>query len=1268
MQFVAHGPDIPDALLQAHEDGRVVFFCGSGIGYPAGLPDFKGLVEQIYTIVGDVQLPIEKKAFKHKQYDTTLDLLERRLPGKRREMRQALADALRPKLDNEGALATHKALLQLAHNREGTLRLVTTNFDRVFHAAADHMGQSIQFYAAPMLPVPKKSRWNGLVYLHGLLPESIDDTALNQLVVTSGDFGLAYLTEQWAARFVSELFRNYVVCFIGYSINDPILRYMRDALAADRMLGENTPQAWALGSCPPENENDYITECEAKGVTPILYSDAYNHAALHDTLQKWAEIYRDGTLGKAQIITAHANARPTESTLQDNFIGRMLWALSDQSGLPAKRFAELNPAPPLEWLLDVFCKENYLHEDLFRFGVPPHAKVDAKLRFSFVRRPTPYHLAPAMSLSVAGDRAHMWDNIMFHMAGWLVRHLNDPRLILWTAQRGGQPHPRWRMLIEDWLNELARYETEGNAEKLHEIRNNAPNGIPEPFMRTLWGLLLSGQVRGEGAYFEPWPNIYCWLDRFKHTGLTTALRLELRALLAPKVVLKRRFRWPEESTDSVPSRQQQLVNCELALASDHVHSAFQDKTDKWNAALPLLIEDLQQSLRDALDLLQDIGQGDARSDRSFLDLPSITPHWQNHDFHDWTILIEMLRDAWLEVHSNDVEQATRIAQAWFELPYLTFKRLALFAASHDVSITSGQWTDWLLDDEPCWLWALVTMREVCRLLVLQGNKLTSSEQERLEAAILKGPLHIMRQDCSDQDELQYRCEKHIWLRLAKLESSGLVLGSDAAARLTELSQKHTEWTFNSYEREEFSIWMSGTGSPDFEENRRIDIIPHKRNEIVLWFKVFQPKIEPGPENNWRDICKKHPLHSLAALYDLAQEEIWPSGEYWSDALYAWSQGRRAMWTWRYGAQLVQTMPDSVLHKNVHAVSWWVKAVSQSNIQHEEVLFEIIGRIIDAPDDKCSVSRQAEPITDAINNPIGRATESLLIMWFKRQPKDNEGLPSAINSFFTKLCDINVEQFRHGRVLLASHAVALYRVDSAWTEQNLLPLFDWKDNPIEASFAWGGFLWSPRLYQPLLVSIKPSFLENAKRYSELDESSAQQYAALLTHAALRNTEGYAVEDFQNAIAVLPPEGLEMSAQALTLSLENAGEQRGEFWNNRVLPFWKNIWPKRADRATPAMAELFARLSIAADSDFPAALATIDGWLKPFEYPRGVIKSLYSSGLCSRFPQEALCLLAEIVENQLWIQKELKECLDSIVEANPELTNDVRYRRLSEYSRK
>src|SRR3954454_20343603 len=118
MQFVAHGPDIPDLLLQAHEEGRVVFFCGAGISYPAGLPSFEGLVEDIYHRVGTRRSAIEQRAYDRNQFDATLDLLERRLPGQRIALRRKLAQALKPKWRRKGATETHEALLELARSRE----------------------------------------------------------------------------------------------------------------------------------------------------------------------------------------------------------------------------------------------------------------------------------------------------------------------------------------------------------------------------------------------------------------------------------------------------------------------------------------------------------------------------------------------------------------------------------------------------------------------------------------------------------------------------------------------------------------------------------------------------------------------------------------------------------------------------------------------------------------------------------------------------------------------------------------------------------------------------------------------------------------------------------------------------------------------------------------------------------------------------------------------------------------------------------------------
>ncbi|CUS32993.1 conserved hypothetical protein [Candidatus Nitrospira nitrosa] len=1271
MQFVTNGPDIPDALLQAHEEGRVVFFCGAGISYPAGLPGFKGLVEQIYKLTGTPLSDIEREAFDRGQFDATLDLLERRLPGQRLAVRRALEQALKPNLRRKGATDTQAALLRLARSREGALRLVTTNFDRMFHTAAKRMGHAFQAYAAPMLPIPKNSRWNGLVYLHGLLSQKSEDTALNRLVVTSGDFGQAYLIERWAARFVSELFRNYIVCFVGYSINDPVLRYMMDALAADRMLGEVTPQAWALGDCDAGQEHRRTIEWEAKGVIPILYQvpvGSHDHSALHKTLHAWADTYRDGVLGKERIIVSHALAQPSASTQQDDFVGRMLWALSDKSGLPTKRFADFNPVPSLDWLLVAFSDERFQHSDLARFDVPPRDEMDTKLRFSLIRRPAPYDLAPPMLLAAGGITDSQWDDVMFHLARWLTRHLDDPRLVIWIAQRGGQLHERWLWLIERRLDHFASLEQDGKTTELEEIRSQAPKAIPSPLMRTLWRLLLSGRVK------LPWPDpdLYRWKGRLKREGLTATLRLELRELLSPKVALKKPFHWSgKEENQGEPKRLQQLVDWELVLAADHVHTTLCDLADEhWASSLPQLLEDFQQLLRDALDLLRELGEANDRSDRSHWDLPSITPHWQNRGFHDWVSLIELLRDAWLAVRGIDSTRASRIAQGWFELPYPTFKRLALFAASHDGCISPQQWVDWLLADDAWWLWSTDTGREVFRLVVLQGHKLAGAAQECLEAAILVGPRREMYRDDLELERWHDLVARSVWLHLAKLNASGLTLGARAAARLAELSNAYPQWQLAANERDEFSYWMSGTGDPDHEDSRDVDIAPRTRRELVEWLTKPQPERRPFYEDTWRDVCRTRFFHGLYALYDLARKDVWPVGR-WREALQVWSEEGMVLRSWRYAAPLVQTMPDPVIQELAHGVAWWIETVSKSINQHEEILLNLCRRVLALPlETGTGMTSNGEPIdqpvTEAINHPVGRVTQALINRWFKRNPNDNDQLPADIKPFFTEICDVQLDRFRHGRVLLGSQLIALFRVERTWAEQYLLPLFSW-DNPSEAKAVWEGFLWSPRLYQPLLIAFKPQFLESARHYADLGEHR-QQFAHFLTYAALGPTEGYIGDEFRSALGALPQEGLEKCAQALSQALEGASDQREDYWKNRVQPFWQEVWPKSRDLATPRIAESLTRLVIAARGEFAVALAAVQDWLRPIEHPDYVVDLLHESDLCNRFPADALCLLNAVIVDQQWAPRELGKCLDQIAQAAPQLAHDARYQRLREYFRR
>ncbi|HAT2491891.1 TPA: hypothetical protein I8213_003610 [Aeromonas hydrophila] len=1269
MQFVTHGPDIPDALLQAHEEGRVVFFCGAGISYPAGLPGFSGLVNRLYQELSVSPDPVQQSAIKAGQFDTAISLLEADLVGGREMVRRSLATILQPNLSARNATTTHEALLALSQNSDGCTRLITTNFDRVFEEVRLAKSLSIPDFKAPLLPVPKK-RWDGLVYLHGVLPVTPTASDLDRLVVSSGDFGLAYLTERWAARFVSELFRNFTVCFVGYSINDPVLRYMMDALAADRLLGESPPEMFAFGSFSKGKELVRANEWKAKNVTPILYREHQHHAYLHKTLRAWADTYRDGSLGKEQIVTRHALTRPSASTKQDDFVGRMLWALSDKSGLPAKRFANFNPAPSLEWLLGPFTHECFVHGDLARFGVPPQREVDTKLRFSLIQRPASCDRAPQMLLVSGGVTGSKWDDVMFHLARWLTRHLDDPRLLIWLVERGGQLHDRLQSLFENRLDWIDEQKSIDKASELDEIRLNAPKAIPGPLMRTLWRLLLSGRVKS--PQFDH--DLYRWRGRFMRDGLTTTLRLELRELLAPKVVLKKPYHWSDNDSngDDEPRRIKQLVDCELVLATDHVHSALRDLAgENWTCALPRLLEDFQQLLRDALDLLRELGEADDHRDRSHWGLPSITPHSQNRGHHDWVCLIELLRDAWLAVHAHDSARAIRVAQNWFDLPYPTFKRLALFAASQDGGIQPEQWVEWLLVDNAWWLWSTETGREVYRLFVQQGPHLTGASQERLEAAILAGPPREMYRGDLEADRWQGLVDRSVWLHLAKLNESGLAMGATAAERLAELSASNPRWQLATNERDEFGIWRSGTGDPDFDDSEDVDIAPRKRLDLVQWLLKPIPERNPFYEDTWRVVCRTNFFRGLFALWDLAGDEVWPA-ERWREALQTWAEEGMVLCSWRYAAPLVQAMPDAVLQEIAHDVTWWIKAASKSINRYEDIMMALCSRVLALPLEAglgpSSIRDGVEiydPVDSAINHPIGYITRVIISVWFKRNPGDNDLLPADLKPMFTTLCDVQVERFRHGRVLLGEQLIAFFRVDQPWTEQHLLPLFGWS-NPFEAKGVWEGFLLSPRLYPPLMTAFKSQFLDSANHYVKLG-NQRQQFVAFLTYAALGPTEGYTLGEFRSAIGSLPQEGLEKSAQVLTQALESAADQCEEYWKNRVQPFWQQVWPKSRDLATPRIANSLACLAIAARGEFPAALATVQHWLKPIERPHSVVHELHESGLCQRFPVEAVRLLNAVIAEPQSAPEKLEQCLREIVQASPPLGQDTRYRRLQEHFR-
>lgn len=1246
MRFINNGPDVPDRLVQAHEDGKVVFFCGAGISFPAGLPGFNELTSKTFEAIGESPNSTENSAIHEKRFDVAFDLLERRIKN-RLVVRKKIQAILTPKeLSDPQTTATHKALLELAKGQSGNLRLITTNFDRIFQ----HVDSSLRSYVAPLLPIPKKSRWDGLVYLHGLLPEQEDPNALNNLILSSGDFGLAYLTERWASRFISELFRSYIVCFVGYSLGDPVLRYMLDALAADRLRGEESNEVFAFASYEDEKEEETRKEWKAKGVVAILYHDRDKHSLLHETLTKWAEIYRDGITGRQAVIAREASSPPSPIKT-DGHVDRVLWALMDPTGQSAKTFADLDPPPPHEWL-EVFSEIRLSLVDLGKLGVANSSQNSDQLFYSLFDRPTlqtqssPIALVSKSEINLVFTQL---DPVMFHLGRWIIRHLEKPVILIWIIKNGCVLHPNFKDLI------------------LSEI-DNPDRDFPQPIL-TIWRLICAGMVTNTHNNSEM--NLYDWADRFQRSGWNLTLKRELLHLLRPKVKfkdfpLRRSMRQDDSINQAGLEEEPQIrdyVDWEIVLAiGEHPWEKLREITiqENWANGAVECLSSFTSSLNEVLDLMAELEGACEKSDLSYIYRPSIIDHQQNKDFHDWTCLISLCRDAWLYAAIQNPSLAKSEFDRWRLIKYPLFKRLVLFAAEESTLLNDEEALEILLMENGWWLWSQETKRESYQLLLRLSRDLEPIAKDRLFSRIMEGPPREMyRKDLEDGEWIECR-DMDIWMRLKTISRDGGTLPPDAIIRLTGLETEYPQWQLESGDRNQFSSWSKSGWREIFGQPRTL---PTELNDLIRALEN-RPINEFSYKDDWRSICQTMPELAMSALKILAEREVWNKGV-WREALQTFAEGEgRTNFLNEIGPFLLNASEQTVSELR-HSFSWWLKSLSIVVSGSSTVLWlQLLDRILNNGDTEVDFT-QGDPVGRAINNPVGHVIEALFSWWFQSVPQAGGGLPEPVKTRLTKLTNQSPRGLIHGRVIMASRLFPLFAVDPLWSESVLLPLFDWTTDTVEAQGAWGGYLGNPRISAELLASFKEFFLETANHYNDLGPYN-EQYASLLTVAALEFREQFTVAELRTALNRLPPEGLARAAKVLANSLKSANDRRGEYWTHRIKPLIEEIWPKTATKRSGSESAAFMDICTNAVTHFAEATDLLIPMIiktKRLDLP---VIQLAESGLAQNYPAKALGLLDSIVdESNLWPRGDLRECLNQIRSGDVALATTPAFRRLSEY---
>lgn len=696
-----------------------------------------------------------------------------------------------------------------------------------------------------------------------------------------------------------------------------------------------------------------------------------------------------------------------------------------------------------------------------------------------------------------------------------------------------------------------------------------------------------------------------------------------------------------------------LVDWKIELTGSYVHRTVRDlnRNPEWLNALPGLLPDFTSILQDILDLMRELGK---ETDLSYVSRPSIGEHEQNRDFHDWTALIDLNRDAWLALEASNAEDARDYANKWRALPYPLFKRLAFFSAANSSAILPEEIIDWLLMDGGQWLWSSETQREVMQLLKKVAATFSADQIRRLESAILQGPPRESDEEGFSDDEMLYR-ELEIATRLSKLESSIIGLSDMGRDILQSVRQKGYS-VLSDDEQDEFAVWI-------YKDNelRQNQITPRERNDLMDWLQK-NPQGDLWARDDWRQRCRDNFPTTATALMGLSRQNIWPVGR-WNEALQAWSDEKSLRRSWRHIAKVLDRVPNNTLKELANSLSWWLTAQGKTFVGQEELFLALSNRLLSI------ASQTDETVDDSSTFPpdnfVSRVTEAVLAWWFRQELKDNKGLTDKIKPLFSELCNQDHVMYRSGRFYLAVHIISLFRVDRAWTLTHLIPFFDWEKSSVDAQAVWKGFLRAPRLYLPLLAEMKPYLLQTVRYHEKLGEH-LNQYADFLAFSALEQNDIISTTEYRSAFYALPISALEHAADTLIRTLEESGDQRPEYWQSRTVPFFRNIWPKSREKYSNVIASSFATLCLVADEAFPDAINLFRNWLSPLTDVDTQLDLILQKDLCTKFPPQTLEYLGLILNDnvQWFMRNELRECLSRIEAADGSLSQQTNYIRLRE----
>ncbi|WP_168256557.1 SIR2 family protein [Rhizobium laguerreae] len=1194
----------------------MVFFCGAGVSQArAGLSNFTQLARKVMNQLGPAGSSPARKLLdramsldpiqgigSYVATDRIFSLLEREFDTA--DIHAAVAAALKP----QGAAdrSAHELVLDLAGRRTGALRLITTNFDRLF----EDCDPSITSIGPAHLPDPKRAELNAVIHLHGRVDPDYRGSDEEGFVLSSGDFGRAYLAEGWAARFIQSLLTRFSIVFLGYSADDPPVQYLLEALKGAPLA---TGKMYAFQS----GDGSVATSLwENKGVHAMAFDPANGYSALWATLEAWVQRANDVD-GWHDAVLAKALHGP--AALQPHERGQVAHVLSSVEGV--RRTIQLTDGGiPSSWLQVIDARERYRTPEMNpdssegaldpfdQFGLdddtPPPPPNPHEDEFSYIARPREipqgswggFDLQPMDAVLASGrsgfygDRAAQAGPLptrIDQLAVWLMRVAHQPDAFAW-ALRQHDLHPRAKMLL---------------ASALDHDTDRFPGEI----------------ARGWRYLLRAWADRRGPADQAAHAISTEAERLGWSDDLVRRLVDTRRPRLEVEPPFRTYAGSSDEAVFTLKIEYPRPHVDVHIPNDMLKGA----VSRIRESLEYAKSLEAEVRQSD------WIYLPTTyEADGQPLDIHGHGmvgLVLEMQRLT-ARLAAGDPTAAHAEFLRWSKDDDGIFARLRIWAAGQPAITTADEAASVLLELSDKAFWGSLHQRDLLMSIRCRWNEFPQPSRLEIERKLIS-----TRFPWENTSRAEQYSDLALVERLRWLVANGVQFVLDVDAKIAELSSRlggklpDIEHAVEDSQPRVFSI-HSDRDPGDLEELPIKDVL--SRADAVEGID-YRSHVHHDP---FAGLVEQHPLKALAALsYEVRQGRIHAEG--WSRFLRSEARGEDSNRMLRLICARLVALEKGDLSQILYPVSDWMKRLADRNRAELPDTFKALWAKMVTTTDEFSAAdseRYSERnwADDGLNKPIGKLTQILLQdPRIAGKHRRNSGLDAGWKTEMDTLLSLPGDLRRQTLVFAAFHFPAFWYIDAKWAETAIMPSM--KSEGPDGDAFWDGFLWASKVPHPALLRKMVGTMIRRVSEGSRRKPITNSLADILLYSWVEWSEWkrppFSDAQFREAIV---EGGTTFGVQVLW----NFGRrlERSAVSSDTTVRFFREVWPLQKSLKSQEISRALSSLLFKTGDLFPEIASLVLGRLLPCEdFDAYVLYSSEAGGIIESNPEMLLDVLQRLL---------------------------------------